>query len=91
MVGTQQVDSQTLRDAGVAFMSSAGSVSEVIGAVTASIGALIWTGGIAEQFNADFHEQYRPMLERLKVDMEATGKALDDKAGEYDLVFHGTV
>ena len=31
------------------------------------------------------------MLEQLKIDMEATSKALDDKAAEYDLVFHGAV
>ena len=91
MAGIQQVDSQTLRDTGVAFVNSAGSVGDIIGAVTASIGALIWTGGIAEQFNADFNEQYKPMLEQLKIDMEATSKALDDKAVEYDLVFHGAV
>jgi hypothetical protein len=91
MAGIQQVDSQTLRDTGVAFTSSATSVGDIIGAVTASIGALIWTGGIAEQFNADFHDQYKPMLEQLMGDMEATSKALEDKAAEYDLVFHGAV
>lgn len=91
MAGIQQVDSQTLRDTGVTFMNSAGSVGEVVASVASSIGALIWTGGIAEQFNADFSEQYKPMLEQLKIDMEATSKALDDKAVEYDLVFHGAV
>jgi len=91
MSGIQQVDSQTLRDSGAAFMNGAGNVADVIGAVTASVGALIWTGGIAEQFNSDFAGQYKPMLEQLKIDMEATSKALDDKAAEYDLVFHGAV
>lgn len=91
MAGTQQVDSQTLRDTGVTFTNSAGSVAEIISAVTSSIGALIWTGGIAEQFNADFSDKYKPMLDQLQADMEATRAALDDKAAEYDLVFHGAV
>lgn len=91
MAGTQQVDSQTLRNTGATFTTSAGSVGDVIGSVTSSIGALIWTGGIAEQFNADFADKYKPMLEQLQADMEATSKALEDKAAEYDLVFHGAV
>ncbi len=90
MAGTQQVDSQTLRDTAVAFDTSAGNVGDVITSVTNSIGALIWTGGIADQFNADFTDSYKPMLEQLQADMLATKGALDDKAAEYDLVFHGT-
>ncbi len=91
MAGIQQVDSQTLRDTAAAFVGSAGTVAEIIASVTASIGALIWTGGIAEQFNADFADKYKPMLGQLQADMEATSAALDDKAAEYDLVFHGTL
>jgi hypothetical protein len=91
MAGTQQVDSQTLRDTGVAFNNSATSVSDIITSVTSSIGALIWTGGIAEQFNADFTDKYKPMLDQLQADMLETRGALEDKAAEYDLVFHGAV
>ncbi len=90
MAGVQQVDSQTLRDTGAAFTNGAGSVDGVIGTISASVNALIWTGGIAQQFSADFAEKYKPMLEQLRGDMEATSKALVDKATEYDLVFHGS-
>ena len=89
MAGTQQVDSQTLRDTAGAFTGSAGSVDEIISTVTKSIGALIWTGGIADQFNADFNEKYSPMLQQMRDDMVATLEALDAKATEYDLVFRG--
>lgn len=89
MAGTQQVDSQTLRDTAGAFTGSATSVDDIISTVTSSIGALIWTGGIADQFNADFTETYSPMLQQLRDDMVATQEALDAKANEYDLVFHG--
>lgn len=89
MAGTQQVDSQTLRDTASSFDTSAGGVTDIITAVSGSIGALIWTGGIADQFNADFADKYKPMLEQLQNDMLATKGALDDKAAEYDLVFHG--
>jgi hypothetical protein len=90
MAGLQQVDSQTLRDTGGAFTNGAGSVDGVISTIASSVGALVWTGGIAEQFNADFADKYKPMLEQLRTDMEATSKALADKAVEYDLVFHGS-
>jgi hypothetical protein len=65
-------------------------VDSVISTIASSVGALVWTGGIAEQFNADFADKYKPMLEQLRTDMEATSKALADKAVEYDLVFHGS-
>lgn len=90
MSGTQQVDSQSLRQTGSAFSNAAGSVESLIATVATSVGALIWTGGIAERFRDDFHGRYRPMLEQLRADMEATSKAMHDKAGEYDLVFHGS-
>jgi uncharacterized protein YukE len=89
MAGTQSVDSDTLRATGKSFLDSAASVEQIMSAVTGSIEALIWTGGIAEQFTEDFHGNYRPMLEQLRTDMEATREALEQKAGEYDLVFHG--
>lgn len=89
MAGTQQVDSQTLRDTAGSFDTSAGGVADIVTAVSGSIGALIWTGGIADQFNADFTDKYKPMLEQLQNDMIATKGALEDKANEYDLVFHG--
>ncbi len=91
MAGTQQVDSQTLRDPGVVFTNSAGTVTDLVAAVEGSIGSLIWTGGIADTFRADFDAQYKPMLQQLATDMEAVRTALDDKAAEYDLVFHGAV
>jgi uncharacterized protein YukE len=91
VAGTQQVDSQTLRDTGVVFTNSAGTVADVIAAVEGSIGSLIWTGGIADTFRADFDSQYKPMLQQLATDMEAVRTALDEKAAEYDLVFHGAV
>ena len=89
MSGTQQVDSQTLRDTGTSFLNSAGTVDEIVAAIAGSVGALIWTGGIAEQFIDDFNVTYQPMLTQLMQDMEATSTALNDKAAEYDLVFHG--
>ena len=89
MAGTQQVDSQTLRDTAGSFDTSAGGVTDIITAVSGSIGALIWTGGIADQFNSDFTDKYKPMLEQLQTDMVATKGALEEKANEYDLVFHG--
>ena len=91
MAGTQQVDSQTLRDTGVVFTNSADSVTDIVAAVEGSIGSLIWTGGIANTFRADFDSQYKPMLQQLATDMQAVRTALDDKAAEYDLVFHGAV
>ncbi len=90
MSGTQQVDSQTLRDTGTSFSAGAADVDSLITTVSASVGALIWTGGIAEQFRDDFNSNYKPMLEQLAVDMDATSKAMSDKAAEYDLVFHGS-
>lgn len=89
MAGIQQVDSQTLRETGVVFTNSAGVVTDIVASVDGSIGALIWTGGIADTFRADFEGQYKPMLQQLATDMEAVRTALDDKAAEYDLVFHG--
>ncbi len=91
MAGTQQVDSQTLRDTGVVFTNSAGTVGEIVSSVEGSIGSLIWTGGIADTFRADFESQYKPMLQQLATDMEAVRGALDQKAADYDLVFHGSV
>ena len=91
MAGTQQVDSQTLRDTGVVFTNSAGTVTDIVASVEGSIASLIWTGGIADTFRADFDAQYKPMLQQLATDMEAVRTALDDKAAEYDLVFHGSV
>jgi|GEM_PF-2003475 len=90
MSGTQQVDSQTLRDTGSAFMAASADVESLIATVSSSVGALIWTGGVAEQFRDDFNGRYKPMLEQLGVDMDATSKAMNDKAVQYDLVFHGT-
>lgn len=90
MSGTQQVDSGSLRDTGTAFASAAADVESLIATVAGSVGALVWTGGIAEQFRDDFTGRYKPMLEQLGVDMDATGKAMFDKADQYDLVFHGS-
>lgn len=89
MSGTQQVDSQTLRNTGVVFTNSAGSVNDIVSAVDGSIQSLVWTGGVADTFRAEFDGQYRPMLQQLAADMETVRAALDDKAAEYDLVFHG--
>ncbi len=87
---TMQVDSQTLRNTGVVFTNSAGTVQDIISTVRGSINELIWTGGIADTFRAEFEGQYEPMLQQLAADMEVVRGALDDKAAEYDLVFHGT-
>ncbi len=90
MSGTQQVDSQSLRDTGAAFASASADVETLISTVTSSVGSLVWTGGIAEQFREDFDGRYRPMLEQLAADMKATSTAMHDKADQYDLVFHGS-
>ena len=54
------------------------------------VGALVWTGGIAEQFRDDSTGRYKPMLEQIGADMDATGKAMFEKADQYDVVFHGS-
>ena len=90
MSGTQQVDSQSLRDTGGAFAAASGDVEALIATVAASVGALVWTGGTAEQFRDDFTGRYKPMLEQLGADMDATGKAMFEKADQYDVVFHGS-
>ena len=86
-MGVQQVDSATLRHTKVAFTSSAGNVNSLIATIRSSVNALLWTGGIAEQFKDTFHSKYEPMLRSLQEDMEATATALEAKATQYDEVF----
>jgi hypothetical protein len=79
MSGTQQVDSQSLRDTGGAFAAASGDVEALIATVAASVGALVWTGGIAEQFRDDFTGRYKPMLEQSSI-QEADSRPLGQEA-----------